>query len=184
MTSKTNNKRHLILDTTKQIILEKGLHSLTLHEVAENASISKGGLLYHFPSKNALVAGLAQHIFDNYTEQFYAYANEDTQESGKWTRALIHASRYDLERNGELNAAILASSYLDKEASEQIFNDYNHILKKLDDDQIDPITTTTIRLAIDGIYYSQMWNIGSLTEGKISEILQSLLHMTESEDRL
>lgn len=182
MLSNTNSKRLLLLEATKEIILEEGLHSLTLNGVAEKSAISKGGLLYHFPNKNALIGGLAQYIFDKYIEQFYAYAEADTQESGKWTRALINAARYDLERNGELNAAILASSSLDATTTEHIFDDYNFILRKLDDDGINPITTTMIRLTLDGVYYSQMWDVGSLTEEKISKVIQSLIEMTDNEE--
>ena len=38
--------------------------SLVLDAVAADAGISKGGLLYHFASKNALVAGLCERLLE------------------------------------------------------------------------------------------------------------------------
>ncbi len=44
-------KRLLILDAASRVVLDKGASALTLESVAEQAGISKGGLLYHFPTK-------------------------------------------------------------------------------------------------------------------------------------
>ena len=44
-----------ILKMAKEIILEKGVNHFTLEEVAKGAGISKGGLLYHFNSREALI---------------------------------------------------------------------------------------------------------------------------------
>ncbi|HLR51526.1 MAG TPA: TetR/AcrR family transcriptional regulator [Candidatus Avamphibacillus sp.] len=179
MTSKAYLKRRLILDATKQIILDHGLRALTLDGVAEKANISKGGLLYHFPNKESLIKGLAQYIFDEYSNQFYKYAENDPNETGKWTRSLIKAAKYDLEHNGELNAAILATSSLEADIAKQISKSYDVILKKLENDKINPVTANIIRLALDGIYYSKMLNIAPLEKEKINEVIQPLLEMTE-----
>lgn len=182
MESKAGQKRRHILDTTKQIILDTGLMTLTIDGVADKAEISKGGLLYHFQTKDVLIKELAQYIFDEFANQFYAYAENDSNETGKWTRALIHASTFDLEHNGELNAAILATSYLEPEIAQRISKSYNAILEKLENDNINPLTATMIRLALDGIYYSKMLNVAPLESKQINEVIQPLLEMTKREE--
>jgi len=183
MASKADQKRRLILDTTKQIILDYGLRALTLDGVAEKADISKGGLLYHFPNKESLIKGLAQYIFDQFSNQFYKYAENDPDETGKWTRSLIKASKYDLEHNGDLNAAILATSSLKPDIAKRISKSYDIILEKLEDDKINPITANIIRFALDGIYYSKMLNIAPLEKEKINEVIQPLLEMTKRKEK-
>ncbi len=181
MNSKANIKRRLILDTAKQITLSDGFNSLTLDAVAKKAEISKGGLLYHFPSKESLIKGLAQFIFDEFATNFYRYAESDPKKTGKWSRALIAATKADIKNNAELNVGIIAASFLDPEVSTNISNDYNSILKKLEDDGINIVTTTIIRLALDGLYYSQTFDVASLEEARINKVINRLIEMTESE---
>ncbi|MDI3411970.1 TetR/AcrR family transcriptional regulator [Bacillus sonorensis] len=70
MESKTNAKRQLILNTAKHIILDHDFNALTLDAVAKQVSISKGGLLYHFPNKEALIKGLALFVFEEMNATF------------------------------------------------------------------------------------------------------------------
>ncbi|MFZ3578297.1 TetR/AcrR family transcriptional regulator [Virgibacillus sp. DJP39] len=181
MKSKADIKRQLILDTAKQIILDNGLGSLTLDAIAKKASISKGGLLYHFPNKESLIKGLALHIFNDYAFHFYDSAEQDTNETGKWSRALIEATKKDLEQNAELNVGILAASFLEPEINEKISESYIDLLKKLEDDKIDPLTADIIRFALDGIYYSKLFNVASPKQEKIDHVMQQLLEMTRKE---
>lgn len=51
-----------ILDAFETLIIEQGERAATLARVAEQAGISKGGLLYHFGSKEAMVDGLAERF--------------------------------------------------------------------------------------------------------------------------
>jgi len=180
MDSKANIKRRLILNIAKEVILEDGFNNLTLDAVANKADISKGGLLYHFPNKESLIKGLAQFIFDEFTSDFFSYAEKDTNKKGRWSRALIYATKSDLKNNAELNVGVIAASYLDPEVSESISNGYNDILKKLDEDGIDSVTATIIRLALDGLYYSQAFDVASLEEDRINDVINRLLIMTES----
>jgi AcrR family transcriptional regulator len=41
-----------------QVVQARGAGSLTLEAVADVAGVSKGGLLYHFPTKDALIDGM------------------------------------------------------------------------------------------------------------------------------
>lgn len=51
--------RRLVLDAAASAIRTHGIGA-TLDLVAREAGISKGGLVYHFPSKTALLVALAQ----------------------------------------------------------------------------------------------------------------------------
>ncbi|PRY69577.1 TetR family transcriptional regulator [Glaciihabitans tibetensis] len=52
------DRRALILDAARQLTLERGVVP-SLNETASTAGVSKGGLVHHFPSRAALVQGLA-----------------------------------------------------------------------------------------------------------------------------
>ena len=54
--------RDRVLDAYESLLLEQGPSGATLDAVASAADVSKGGLLYHFGSKDALVNGLLERL--------------------------------------------------------------------------------------------------------------------------
>jgi len=55
--------RQRLLDAAGELACDEGASSLSLDAVAARAGVSKGGLLYHFPTKNALLRALvAEHV--------------------------------------------------------------------------------------------------------------------------
>lgn len=177
--SKATLKRQHILKSATDFILENSFNALTLDAVAKQAGISKGGLLYHFPSKKALLIGLTQYIFEQFTITFEEQAKHDPIEKGKWCRAYIAASKWDLENNGELNVGIMAASTLDPNLSESMSQSYRYIQNKMETDGLDPGTATIIRLAIDGLYYSELFNLAPLHEKSQEAVIQQLTNMTK-----
>lgn len=66
--------REKVLDAFQDLLLTEGERAATLDAVAARAAVSKGGLLYHFKSKDALVEGLL--------ERLRALASEDAAAMG------------------------------------------------------------------------------------------------------
>ena len=54
--------RDRVLDAYETLLIEAGPGAATLDAVAAAARVSKGGLLYHFASKDALAAGLLARL--------------------------------------------------------------------------------------------------------------------------
>src|SRR5262245_20490297 len=65
---KRPNSRAAILDAAEALASEVGANHMSLDAVARKAGISKGGLLYQFPSKVALLQGM----LERYVEQLEA----------------------------------------------------------------------------------------------------------------
>ncbi|WP_420541812.1 TetR family transcriptional regulator [Pectobacterium polonicum] len=55
MARKKTIENDLILDAAEKVLLRDGVHRFTLDAVATEAGISKGGLVYSFPSKDRLI---------------------------------------------------------------------------------------------------------------------------------
>ena len=58
----TATAREEILDAYARLVVDGGTKAATLESVARDAGVSKGGLLYHFPSKAKLAEGLAERL--------------------------------------------------------------------------------------------------------------------------
>lgn len=54
--------REKVLDAFEAILIEDGERAATLDATAKAAGVSKGGLLYHFGSKDELEAGLVERL--------------------------------------------------------------------------------------------------------------------------
>src|SRR6476646_3591238 len=61
--------RDRLLDAVEQLLLERGAQQVTLEAVAAAAGVSKGGLLYHFKSKDALFAGMVRRLGERADQQ-------------------------------------------------------------------------------------------------------------------
>lgn len=60
-----SDARERILAALRHLLSTGGLPAVTLEAVAAQAGVSKGGLLYHFPSKSHLLLGLLEQVKDN-----------------------------------------------------------------------------------------------------------------------
>jgi len=105
--STRRNSREVILDAAEAVVLERGALSLTLDAVAERAGVSKGGLIYNFHTKQALL----QAMVDRLCRSFEAHTVE---RMGKNTGAAAALSAYvagALNRNadGGVAASLLAA---------------------------------------------------------------------------
>jgi len=83
--------RRSLLDHAARCAVEEGLASLTLQAVADAASVTKGGLLHHFPSKQALIEAVFEDMLGRLDEEIERLMAEDDIEQGRFTRAYIDA---------------------------------------------------------------------------------------------
>ncbi|MGW5573422.1 TetR/AcrR family transcriptional regulator [Nocardia thailandica] len=54
--------RPKLIEAALRVVEERGVTALTLDAVAEEAGVTKRGLIYHFPSKHALLTGIHEDL--------------------------------------------------------------------------------------------------------------------------
>jgi AcrR family transcriptional regulator len=62
MAATERSTRDRLLDAFETLLVSAGSRSATLDAVASHAQVSKGGLLYHFHSKDELVDGMLTRL--------------------------------------------------------------------------------------------------------------------------
>ena len=60
--SRTIDVQRRILDAAVEVMLEQGYSGASTLQIQERAGISRGRLLHHFPSRDALLIAAAQHL--------------------------------------------------------------------------------------------------------------------------
>lgn len=179
--SKDSNKKKSILTAATEIVQEEGVVKLTLEAVAKRAGVSKGGLLYHFPSKEALIKGMVEEWTNNYFEYIHSLVNSDNKDNGKWSRAFIKSSFSDLE-NKNLNAALTAAMFINPDLLDDFKQKYDILQKKLLNDGIDPVKITIARLSIDGLWLTGTFGISPLNEELKIQVFDELIKMIQGEE--
>lgn len=61
--------RPRMIEAALRVAEEHGTSAVTLDSVAEQAQVTKRGLLYHFPSKHALIAGIHEHLAARFDQE-------------------------------------------------------------------------------------------------------------------
>src|SRR5262249_25783308 len=72
-----------LLAAAAGVVRREGARGLTLDAVAREAGVSKGGLLYHFPTKRELVRGLVADWMDGFEAEVERDA--EPEGAGGWT---------------------------------------------------------------------------------------------------
>lgn len=117
--SRPPRARDLVLDAFEGLLLGDGGKSATMDATAHAAGVSKGGLLYHFPSKDALEAGLVARLdalvtadiarIEAAPEGPVAYfLRSSVMDDDPLDRAIIAVSRLAQAGNAEAAAALHA----------------------------------------------------------------------------
>jgi AcrR family transcriptional regulator len=173
-TTAPQDTRAALLQAANRVILRDGSGKLTLDAVAREANVSKGGLLYHFKNKEALIFGLLEaHLAQ------FERALEDGHDGtpGAWTRAFVRASVAESPEVSEMNAALLAAVGENPGLLEPFRESARAWQTSAESDGIDPVTATLIRLATDGLYYTELFDLGQPSPELRAQVVARMLEM-------
>ena len=62
--------RRQLLEATVACLSESGYHGTTTLAVEQRAGVSRGARIHHFPTKAALLAGVANHLLDQIAQRY------------------------------------------------------------------------------------------------------------------
>ncbi|WBT08360.1 TetR family transcriptional regulator [Corynebacterium sp. SCR221107] len=71
------NKKEQLLTTAIEIVDKHGLEALTYESLAEASGLSKSGLIYHFPSRYALLMDINRFLATQWRNRLVATAGAD-----------------------------------------------------------------------------------------------------------
>jgi len=175
-TNKMNKKLELF-EATQRVIDKKGISHFTLENVAKEAGISKGGLLHYFPNKKALISEGIKTVLENYSKEMEKLNAEDTN-AGHFLRSYAEVS---LNNPQQLTSGLLAAIAINSELLKPVQDHYKEWQKEIENDRLDPVLATIIRLAIDGMWFCDLFGLAS-PEGELRQkILERLNELSKQE---
>lgn len=169
--------RGALLDAAERVVLRDGAGQLTMDAVAAEAGVSKGGVLYAFPSKDALIDALFSRAFaamDEIAEAFLTSAG-DTPENR--VRAHVLGSRGASELITERSLALIANFMRSPQYRKGAQDYYREALSKLDTSTLAGRKARLALLAVEGAATLRGFDFFPIAEKDWQEIHADVLEL-------
>ncbi|MFD7866423.1 TetR/AcrR family transcriptional regulator [Streptomyces sp. NPDC059783] len=146
-----------ILDAVESVLLKRGIDAVRLDAVAAEAGVSKGGLLHHFPNRQALVEGVVRRLVG----RFEAVLPGEDAPPGAFTLAWLDASippespEDDDPAQGSVPVALFAAAN-GPAVLDVLQERYRAWQERLDRDGLPPGVSTLVRMAVDGWWTARL----------------------------
>ncbi len=171
--------RTRILDAAEAIVRRAGVAALTLEAAARGAGVSKGGLLYHFASKEALLSGLLQRLADFVAADFEASVALRPPGPGRvagamleWALGLPQAERE--ERCDRAAAVFLAAFHHDPALLDPMRRVIARMREAVAADGLPPGHGMAIMAAGDGLFMARVFGLYRLDQAEREAVRAAL----------
>lgn len=84
-----HDTRDRILEAAIRTASRDGLLAMTLDNVAKEAGVSKGGVMYHFPAKDELVRGMLEYFGAQVEQMVLRRIADDPEPRFRWARSML-----------------------------------------------------------------------------------------------
>jgi AcrR family transcriptional regulator len=165
----------MLLDAALDLIAERGVAELTYDALAERAGVSKGGLLYHFESKEALLEALAERLIERYAE-----ARRKTKEGlpdtpSRELKGYAIASMHNRSKADRASARLRMSGLYDNRPGKAYYAQrFREISAELDFDR-----AAIVHLAVEGLWYMELAGVSPFSAMERRQIVLKLLSLAD-----
>lgn len=172
-----------ILDAAEKIVGRDGVARLTIDAVAAEASLSKGGVLYNFSTKDDLIRGMITRLLDRFGEDMARVAASDPKPKNRTVRAFLEVwfpeSRATPDCcTDEVCAALLAALAINPSLLGPVQDRFRDLQTKIEADAADPVTATIVRLAVNGLWVFDFFGLRPLDPAMRSKVIARLREFT------
>ena len=175
------SSRDRIVDAAEKVVIEVGAAHLTLNAVAEEASVSKGGLLYHFATKETLLKAMLerriQRFKKNQEEKVGELQNGPTRE----IKAYIHSTLGRDRKADRVGASLLAAIAHNPKLLDPAREDYRKRLNRLIPAGFGFERAAVIVLAVDGLRLLELLSLSPFSESQRKKVMEELLKIADEE---
>lgn len=156
MAKKSDLTRERLLDAAARVASQEGYGAFTLEAVAAEAGTSKGGLLYHFASKELLIAGMVERMTHGFEAARAEAMARDPAVPGAWTRSFVRATCAETDTDVELASCLIAAIALNPQLLAPLRAQYELWIQALEADGLPVADAHIVRLAMDGLWLTTL----------------------------
>ncbi|MBM7847050.1 TetR/AcrR family transcriptional regulator [Arthrobacter roseus] len=171
------SSRERILDSFERILIDEGERAATVEAVATAADVSKGGLLYHFPSKEAMVEALGDRLQGLVGEDLARM----TQDPEGAARYYVRTSVYE---DSPLDRALVAMARLAQQGHARAQERFSALedawLGALEEELGNRAIARAVKLMGDGLYYDAAFFAGDSARKQTPQDMEELLLLVDA----
>jgi AcrR family transcriptional regulator len=176
MAGKKKNSREKILDAAKEVARDSGFGNISLDAIAARAGVSKGGLLYNFPNKAALMRALVA----DFIAEFEAELDEHAHGSrGELVSAYVHLFAVKYDETEPAGVGLLAAIAEDPDFLKPIKAFHRRLLDRLKDDAEDYTAMLIVYLVLEGMQSMKLLDTNVLTKDETATVMAALEKLAE-----
>lgn len=174
-----------ILDAAEIVVLRRGMGRLTLAAVAEEARMSKAGLLHHFPSMDALIrAVVARHVAAWHDEFVRAYreradAGEPRPAVGVLMSHCLSGTDAWTDAERARNRVMVAALVHDERHVEPLRRVHREMDAMLSKDRLPVGIGEAIHLAVNGLWFQWIFGMGEVSSERLKSIRATISKLAE-----
>src|SRR5260370_2163537 len=170
----------VILEAAERVTVQSGVEKATIEAVAREAGVSKGGVLHHFPSKDAIVIGLVARLIEKFDAEVTALRAADPEVKGSFTRAFLSAGTKKDDHCIEVFFALQAAFRNCPSLQDLLRNAHLRWQMRIEQDGIDPVCASVVRLATDGLWLAKLHRVTVPSEPFRSVLIDYLMALTRT----
>jgi AcrR family transcriptional regulator len=173
------NSREMILEAAEALVVENGARHMTLDAVAVKARVSKGGILYHFPTKDAFLRAMLDRYRQQVDETWKQKGRGLKEEPRREIKAFI-LSRADRDpQRDPVGSALLAAVAHDPKLLQPARDDFRKRLAKFMRSGLSFKRAAVIYFAVHGLVFSELLSLSSLNPKERREFVEELLRLAD-----
>lgn len=170
------SKRDTILQAALTVVENDGVTAVTYESVAAASGLTKGGLLYHFPSKDALMLALHEHQAQHWEDELINALGKHPDQASQDERLAAYARVSARSATGPELLLMLEAS-----TDSALNQPWKRVINRWipDPATIDPtdpraLQKLTAYLAADGLWLSESIGAVSLPQGLRTALAEHL----------
>lgn len=173
--------QQLIIETTLQLIVQRGIHQVTFDAIAQESQISKGGILHYYKNKSALFEAVILYLIADFQKRIMQQLTNDYSDSpGRWTRAYIRSMSQQNLQEQRLSRALARIVTTDSHLMDVFKKSFEEVQNQLLEDGLPIETALFIRMALDGLWFSDVFELLPLDATQRTLFIQTLYSLTEA----
>ncbi|MEO0975050.1 MAG: TetR/AcrR family transcriptional regulator [Pseudomonadota bacterium] len=152
--------RQTVLSAARRIVIERGAGALTFEELAAESGVTRGGITYHFSTKEDLLAALVEEDIKQWREVGESLAPPELDYvTGELVASIRHAAcKAAGEENRRFVSGMIAAAALNPVLLQPCRDYFQSLFPKGRWSERD-LRRALVRLAADGLFWTEVFDL-------------------------
>lgn len=167
------------LDAALEIVLESGAGHLTFDALSEKSGISRGGLLYNFPSKQALLKDLIRRYVQQSRRDMDAVETDEPSARNSAIRKLVEQRLSSPSHDSRAAASVMAAMAEDPALVEPVREFHNELADEIRATSERPDLAFVAWMALEGLYIQELFGLCPISEEERSRLIDRIRELAD-----